>query len=282
MKSIDSPNQNVPPNVSYPALKWHERLDVLGVSIILFLLAAVFSVPVLHGSGRDIDYLGNFSRFIGYFFPPDFSVAKPTLIALIETFRIAVLATLFSIILSIPLALAGAQSMSPGWLVFIARTIMNGIRTIPSLVWALMAVAVVGANSLAGVIALTLYSTGYLGKFFSDAFESVDVEVAKALRAIGAGTVQAFQHGLWPHARPLIWSYSLWMLEYNIRSATIIGYVGAGGVGVQLHIYQEANHWEKFATVLLFIFGLVTLLDFVGERVRKQIMRKGLALSAST
>ena len=101
---------------------------------------------------------------------------------------------------------------------------------------------------------------GYLGKFFSDAFESVDLEVARGLRAIGAGRIQAFQHGLWPNARPLVWSYSLWMLEYNIRSASIVGYVGAGGVGVLLHIYQEYYQWDRFAAVLIFILGLVTVL----------------------
>jgi ABC-type phosphate/phosphonate transport system permease subunit len=70
-------------------------------------------------------------------------------------------------------------------------------------------------------------------------FESVDLEVARGLRAIGAGRIQAFQHGLWPNTRPLVWSYSLWMLEYNIRPASIVGYVGAGGVGVLLHVYQD-------------------------------------------
>jgi phosphonate transport system permease protein len=157
---------------------------------------------------------------------------------------------------------------------------MNGIRTIPSLIWALLAVAIVGPNPLAGVIGLTFYSVGYLGKFFSDAFESVDVEVARALRALGARTIQAFQYGLWPHAKPLVWSYSLWMLEYNIRSAAIVGIVGAGGVGLQLHTYQEYYQWDKFATVLLFMFLLVSALDFLGERVRNQIVRKVVSIKA--
>jgi phosphonate transport system permease protein len=125
---------------------------------------------------------------------------------------------------------------------------MNGIRTIPSLIWALIAVAIVGANPLAGVIALTFYSIGYLGKFFSDAFESVDMDVARALRALGARRIQAFQFGVWPHARPLVWSYSLWMLEYNIRSAAIIGYVGAGGLGMLIHTYMEYYELAKFGT----------------------------------
>ncbi len=229
---------------------------------------------VLRGSGRDLDYFENFTRFARQFFPPDFSITGRTLLALWETFQIATMATAFAVVLSVPLALAGSQTFSPRWLVISARMVMNGIRTIPSLIWALLAVAVVGPNPLAGVIALTLYSMGYLGKFFSDAFESVDVEVARALRALGARAIQAFQFGLWPHAKPLVWSYSLWMLEYNLRSASIIGYVGAGGVGVQLHSYQEFAQWDRFATVLLFILALVTILDFFGERIRGQITRQ--------
>jgi phosphonate transport system permease protein len=258
-------------------LKWHERLNVLNVSLLLFLIAVLFSAGVLRGSGRDLNYAANILRFLANFFPPDFSVTGQTLVGLWETFQIAVMATAFAIVISIPIAMAGAQTLSPRWLVFISRLIMNGIRTIPSLIWALLAVAIVGANPLAGVIGLTLYSVGYLGKFFSDAFESVDIEVARALRALGARTMQAFQYGLWPHAKPLVWSYSLWMLEYNIRAASIVGIVGAGGVGLQLHTYQEYYQWDRFATVLFFMFLLVSALDLLGERVRNQIVRKVVA-----
>jgi phosphonate transport system permease protein len=257
-----------------PELRWHERLNILNVTLILFLLAVVFSSPVLKGSGRQLDYLGNFAGFLKRFFPPDFSVTLPTLLAIWETFQIAVMSTLFAILISVPLAAAGAQTMSPRWLVVATRLAMNGIRTLPSLIWALIAVAIVGGNSLAGVIALTFYSVGYLGKFLSDTFESVDVDVAKGLRAIGANTFQAFQHGVWPHAKPFIWSHSLWMLEYNIRSAAIIGFVGAGGVGVHLHAYLEINAYDKMATVLLFILGLVVLLDWLGEWIRHRLSQR--------
>ncbi|HEV8185097.1 MAG TPA: phosphonate ABC transporter, permease protein PhnE [Chthoniobacterales bacterium] len=258
-------------------LKWHEHLGVLNISLLLFLVAVVCSAGVLRGSGRDLNYLANIRGFLANFFPPDFSVTGQTLLGLWETIQIAVMATAFAIVVSVPIAIAGAQTLSPRWLVFLSRLLMNGIRTIPSLIWALLAVAIVGPNPLAGVIGLTFYSVGYLGKFFSDAFESVDVEVARALRALGARTIQAFQYGLWPHAKPLVWSYSLWMLEYNIRAAAIVGIVGAGGVGLQLHSYQEYYQWDKFATVLLFMFLLVSALDLLGERVRKQIVRKAVA-----
>jgi phosphonate transport system permease protein len=255
-------------------LPWYQRLNVMNVTLILFLLAVVFSSGSLRGSGRDLDYAANFWNFLSRFFPPDVTVLPDVMASLVETFQIAVMATFFSVLLSIPLAAAGAQNIAPRWLVVLVRMVLNLVRAIPSLIWALIAVALVGLNPLAGVIALTFYSLGYLGKFFSDAYESVDAGVARGLRAIGAGTIQAFQFGLWPHAKPLIWSHALWMLEYNIRSATIIGYVGAGGIGSRLHEYQEYGRMDRFGMVILVILVVVTLLDFLGEWIRTRIKRR--------
>ncbi|MBS0657111.1 MAG: phosphonate ABC transporter, permease protein PhnE [Verrucomicrobia bacterium] len=264
--------QTSPPQPpTLPPMAWYERLTVLNVTFLIFLCAALVSLRGIHGSGRELNLWGNLSRKLHDFFPPDLSVLGKTLGALGETFEIAVVATLLASVVSLPLALAAARTVSPGWLVAVARMVLNAIRTIPSLIWALLAVAVVGPNPLAGVIGLMFYSIGYLGKFFADAFESVDLEVPRGLRAIGAHPIQAFQFGLWPHARPLVGSYTLWMLEYNLRSASIIGYVGAGGIGVQLHIYQEYGQWDRFCTVLLVILAIVTLLDFFGDWLRRRI-----------
>lgn len=265
---------NRPEAPPLPRLPWHERLNVMNVSFIIFLLAVIYSGISLQGSGREMDYLGNLWSFLNRFFPPDLSIMERTLSSLLETVEIAVMATFFAILLSFIISIGAAQNISPRWIVWTVRMILNGIRTIPSLIWALLAVAVVGPNSVAGVIALTFYSIGYLGKFYSEAFESVDIEVARGLRAIGADPVQAFQFGLWPHAKPLIWSYSLWMLEYNIRSAAIIGYVGAGGIGLQLHTYASYNQWQKFCTVLLCILVVVTVLDLLGGTIRRRIVKR--------
>jgi phosphonate transport system permease protein len=271
-----APRHGAPQPPPLRELPWQARINASTLSLLGFIILALASLGVLGGSGRSLDTWGNFTRFIGRFFPPDLSVVDDALAAIGETVQIATMATLFSIVLSLPLAAAGARTLAPRGLVLVVRMTMNAIRTIPSLVWALIAVAIVGANPLAGVIALTFYSMGYLGKFFSDAFESVDLTTERALRATGTSRIQSFQYGLWPNVRPLVWSYALWMLEYNIRSAAIIGFVGAGGIGLQLHTYQEYYQWDRFATVLLMILILVSLLDFVGERVRRQITRKPL------
>jgi phosphonate transport system permease protein len=255
-----------------PTLSWRERFTAFRATLLLFAIAVIISLPALRGSGRDLDYLQNIWRFLGRFFPPDLSVTPTVLSALGETVQIAVMATVFAAIVALPLAVAGSQNIAPRWMNLATRMILNVIRTLPSLIWALLAVAVVGPNPLAGVIGLTFYSIGYLGKFFSDAFESLDTEVSDGLRMSGADAIQSFQYGLLPQVRPLILSHVLWMLEYNIRSAAIIGYVGAGGIGLLLHSYQEFGHWDRFSTVLLFILVLVTILDLFGEWLRGKIL----------
>ena len=268
------PNPDHKKGQSLPELPWYRRLNLLNTTILIFLLAVIFSGSQIEGNDRELDVLKNLGRFLSDFFPPDLSVIKSTGSALIETVEIAILATFFAIIISLIIALGAAQTIGPKWLVITMRMLLNIIRTIPSLIWAVIAVAAMGANALAGVAALTLYSTGYLGKFFSEAFESVDMKVARALRGIGADPLQAFQYGIWPHAKPLIWSNCIWMLEYNIRSASIIGYVGAGGLGLQLHAYQEFHQWDRFATVLCCIVIVVTVLDFLSEHIRRRIARR--------
>jgi len=256
-------------------MPWHSRFDLLGITFLLFLGSALGALPSIEGSGRDLDYLGNLSRFLSQFFPPDWSILDRTLSGLLETIQIALVSTLLAILLSFLISLGASRNVAPLWLLWPTRMLLNMIRTIPSLLWALIAVVIVGSNSLAGVIALTFYSVGYLAKFFSETFESTDLSAQSALKSLGAGPLQAFQYGLWPNARPIIWSHCLWMLEYNIRSASIIGYVGAGGIGLHLKLYAEsAESWNKFSLVLLCILVVVTLLDFTGEKIRYAIRKK--------
>ncbi len=247
------------------------RLDAPRVALIVLACAAVFSLPALRGSGRDLDPLANLGRFLSRFWPPDFSILPQIVPSILETLQIAVLATCGAGLLALPVGMAASSNISPRWLVAVARFLLSCVRAIPSLLWALLAVAIVGANAQAGVAALALYSLGYLGKFFSDAIESTDPGIATALRLGGAGRVQAFQFGVWPQVRGPVWSHLLWMLEYNIRSAAIIGYVGAGGIGVWLHTYQEFYQWDRFAAVLCILLVAVLGLDAAGSRLRKAL-----------
>lgn len=244
------------------------RPDAVDVSFALFLVLVAVALPGIHGSGRDLDYAGNALAFLGRFLPPDWSVLPEAARALLETARIAIVATAAAALVSLPLGLLAARTLAPWWAALPARLALNGVRSVPALVWAMLAVAVVGPNPLAGCLALAAYSSGYLAKFAAESVDSSERAGAEALRALGANAVQAFRWGLWPQLRAQLASHALWMLEYNLRSAAIIGYVGAGGIGLLLHAYQEYGDWDRFATVLIVILGLVTLLDAAGQWLR--------------
>ena len=185
--SPESPNSRKADS-RLPETPWYQRLNLLNTTLLIFMLAVIFSGTQIEGNERDLDVWQNLGRFLADFFPPDLSVVGQTGAALLETVEIAILATFFAIGLSLVIGLGAAQTIAPKWLVVTMRMLLNVIRTIPSLILAVIAVAAMGANALAGVVALTLYSVGYLGKFFSEAFESVDMKVARSLRGDRGGS----------------------------------------------------------------------------------------------
>ncbi|MEN9470390.1 MAG: phosphonate transporter, permease protein PhnE, partial [Verrucomicrobiota bacterium] len=134
------------------------RLDAPRVAVLLFFLAVLFSLPVLKPAGRELDYAANLTRFLTRFWPPDFSILPTIFPALVETFQIAVLGTVLACLAGIPIAAAASKNIAPRWLVAVVRLLLNAIRSIPGLIWALIAVAILGANAGAGVAALAIYS----------------------------------------------------------------------------------------------------------------------------
>lgn len=230
------------------------------------LLIVGISWPALQGSDRDLDYAENILRITKSFFPPDWSIWREVLWGLWETTQISVMATALAALIAIPLSLGSSQKMSPLWLRSSILAFLSLVRAIPSLIWALISVAIVGPYPRAGVIALVFYSLGYLGKFFADALDSQDFQVPQVLMRSGLHPIQAFQFGLWPSVKKSFWHHILWMLEYNIRSASIIGYVGAGGLGTYLHIYQEYGRWDRFSFVIILIFLIALTFEALGRK----------------
>jgi phosphonate transport system permease protein len=258
-----------------PVRRWHERLNLLNVTVILFLFLTIFAGKNLLTNNRQADVAAGVRYFFKKFFPPDFSDWPIIVESLGETFQIAIIATFISILLSLVIALGASRNIAPTWLVQTTRMFLNITRTLPSLIWAFLFVIFFGPTPIAGVFALTFYSLGYLGKFFSETFESVDVQVARGLKLIGASKMQAFRFGLWPNVKAQVWSHSLWMLEYNIRSASIVGLVGAGGIGMELNKAMDmASGFQKVTAILICILGIVILLDLLSQAIRRWITSK--------
>lgn len=260
---------------SLPTRSWYERLNFLNILLIIFLFLAIFSGKNLVDQNRSADVVSGVKYFIKKFFPPDFSNFHLILQSLSETFQMAIVSTFIAVIFSLVIAVGASRNVSPTWLVQSVRMFLNITRTLPSLIWAFLFVIFFGPTPIAGVFALTFYSLGYLGKFFSESIESMDIKVARGLKLIGASPSQAFIYGLWPNVKAQVWSQSLWMLEYNIRSASIIGLVGAGGIGMELNKAMEmASGYQRVTAILICILFIVIILDLLGQGIRRWITQK--------
>lgn len=153
-------------------------------------------------------------------------------------------------------------------------------RTVPSVVWGLFFVAAVGLGSFSGVLALAVYTTGYLGKFYYETCESMDEAAAEALRTSGASQPQIFQYAILPQSLPVLLNYTVFILEYSIRAAAILGVVGAGGSGFYLYVYLRNFEYTRAATLLVLLLVVVVAMDALSGWVRRRLVA-GLESKAS-
>ncbi len=215
---------------------------------------------------------GNLIVFFRETLPPDQDVLPIALIALAETLVMAFAGSLLGFFLAVPLGLLGARTLAPAPLVYVVRLLLGAIRTVPSLLWAVMFVVVVGLGALAGTLALAVYTLGYLAKLYAEYFEGVDPEVLEAVRGVGARRWHIARFVVWPETANAVLSQLLFVLEYSIRASTILGFVGAGGIGFYLNVYVNTLAYPRVATILLLILGLVLIMDVVSSRVRQRYL----------
>ena len=252
----------------------------LKLTVALFI-TAILSVWSLNGidiSSTEISYaLTNAIEFSKQLFPKTLSqiseIPWATLLgSLVETLQMAFIGTVFGVLLSWPLAALAARNIGPRFLRSPTRLLLNTIRTVPSLVWALLFVAAVGLGNLAGILALVAYSIGYLSKFFYEAFEGVDTAPQEALSEIGASGLQRFVHAVWPAAMPAVLSSSIFMLEYNVRAASVLGIVGAGGIGFYIKQYLEFRSFHVVTASLLLLLAVVITFDAISGKIREKLL----------
>jgi len=192
--------------------------------------------------------------------------------SLLETLQMSLIGTTAGIALALPAAALAARNTGPAPVRAVTRQALNAIRTIPALIWALLFVAAVGFGPLAGVLALTFYSVGYLSKFFYESFENVPRGAQDALREIGASGPQRFLRAVAPASRPALLASSLFMLEYNVRSASVLGIVDAGGIGTYIRFYLEMRNFPAAVICLVLIFLVVVGLDALSVRLRRRLV----------
>ena len=224
---------------------------------------------------RIINGLTKLGWLIALMWPPSAGGVLPELLmSLLESLAMAFLGTLLAALVALPLALLGAGNVIGNVLLrFSVRRLYDGLRGIDTLIWALIFVAAVGMGPFAGILALAMPDIGTLSKLFSEALEAADRRQVEALRAAGANRVLAVRLGLMPQVAPVMLSQILYMLESNARSSTVLGIVGAGGIGLALADRIRINNWNEVAFIVLLILVMVAAIDFVSRRLRLTIIR---------
>ena len=193
--------------------------------------------------------------------------------ALVETIHIATLGTLFSVLLAIPFALLVAKNVTRNPILnFIARIVLVSSRSVNSLVWALLFVAIFGPGALAGTCAIALRSIGFVGKLLGEAMEEAPSGPIEALQAAGASKLSEIIFGYWPQIKPAFWSVLLLRWDINVRESAVLGLVGAGGIGMVLDTALNLFQWPRVAMVLIAIFVVVILLEVLVTQIRKRVL----------
>jgi phosphonate transport system permease protein len=241
-----------------------------GVALLVFALWRVDASPTRIAEG-----IGKLGWLVSLMWPPSPGGALHELLqALAETVAMALFGTVLAAVVALPLSFLGAGNIVAPWLArFTVRRAYDGLRAVDSLVWALIFVSAVGMGPFAGILALAVPDIGLLAKTFSEALESADRRPVEGVRAAGGSRLHAIRYGLIPQAAPVMLAQLLYTFESNTRSATIIGVVGAGGIGLALADRMRINNWDEAAFIILLILAAVAVIDGTSRRIRLRLIR---------
>ena len=241
----------------------------------LLVWSAILALLAASWKGADMRPLelfadsGNMVRYAASFFPPDLREWRIYLQELVVTRQIAIWGTALAVVCAVPLGLMCSANIAPAWISQPVRRVMDAARAINEMVFAMLFVVAVGLGPFAGVLALFIHTTGILSKLFSEAVEAIDPQPVEGIRATGAHLLEEIVYGVLPQVMPLWISYALYRFESNVRSATVVGMVGAGGIGVILWEVIRGFQYAQTCTVLLMIIVTVTLIDLASSALRK-------------
>jgi len=214
--------------------------------------------------------------FLSRTLPPDMHILGRLVAPALETVQIAVWGTLLAVLPAIPLSFLAARNLqSNRWIYRITRQALNVVRSINELILALVFVSAVGLGPFPGVLALALHGAGMLGKFFADAIEEIDQGPIEALRATGARPLQVIVYGVLPQVVTAWIAVVLNRFEVNLRSATVLGMVGAGGIGFELVGSMKLFQYQDTATCILVIVLMVMAADYISSKLRAWIQQGG-------
>jgi phosphonate transport system permease protein len=247
----------------------------LKVSFVLLLVAA-FYAACWHLAQVDIGRLVTGLPKLGYWlaqaWPPKLEELPLFAERMAETVAMAALGTTFATIAALPMAVLASRNITPfPKLYYPARWFLNGLRGIDSFVFALLFVAAVGLGPFAGVIGIALHTWGSAAKFFADHIENANLGPLEAVRTTGAGRYTALLFALLPDVLPVMLSTTLFWWEFNVRASTVLGVVGAGGIGLELKNSMDLLDFSRLFTIIALILVVVTVLDLFSSWLRKRL-----------
>lgn len=245
------------------------RIIYLAVAIAILIFSGIQSdlslIELIQGGGNMVEYV---SRY----FPPDFTDWRLYLEDTIETISMGIWGTLLAAIVGVPLAILASDNICPAWVVFPTRRLLDAMRAINEVVFALIFVVAVGLGPFAGVLALFVHTAGALGKLFSEAIEAIEPGQVEGIRATGASKLQEIIFGVIPQVLPLWTSFTLYRFEANVRSASVLGIVGAGGIGISLYQSFRSFKYPKVCAILIILIVAVAIIDTVSAKIRQKLI----------
>jgi phosphonate transport system permease protein len=246
------------------------RQGAIGALLVGFTLVALARVGLL-----DAPLLARGARntvtFAGDLWPPDLGAIDELAVALLETLEIAFAGTALGILVGVPLALLSTRTVAPRSLSIPVRLALGTVRSIPSLLWAILAVVALGLGPAAGTVGIAAYTTGQIGKLLGEHFEGVDPEVIEAVRGAGGSRAAVLRHAVLPESRNAIMSQCLYAFEYNVRASSILGFVGAGGIGLQILSYVDSLNYRALSMALLLTLVVVLTIEAAGSYARRRL-----------
>lgn len=260
----------VPEPPKKPASAW--SLDVLlwgGFAVILLAAFNRVDLPNLPSMFTNGENIRNYGRD---FLNPNFANWRALVGQMWLTIQIALWGTFLAVFMAVPLSLMASRNLSPAWLVWPVRRLMDLLRSIPDLVIGTLFIVAVGLGPLAGVLAIALNTAGVLAKLFSEAVESIDKGPIEGVKATGAGPLHEITWGVIPQVAPLWTSFALYRFESNSRAATVLGLIGAGGIGQILFESLQAFDYRTVSTIAIIIVVAVTLIDMLSQAMRKRLL----------
>ena len=244
-----------------------------GLAVVIAAAALIWSARYLGLSLSElVKGMPWVADLVSRMFPPNWAFLHQLAKPVFETIQLAVWGTLLAAALALPLCFLAARNLAPGWLFHLTRQVFNAARGINEIIFALIFVAAVGLGPFAGVLALSVHGAGMLGKFFAEAVEEADPGPVEALRATGASPLQVVVFGVLPQVLPSWIAATLYRLEVNLRAATILGMVGAGGIGFELYSSLKLFQYQDTATCVLVILAMVMSADYLSSRLRARIL----------